>query len=316
MPLLLMCKNKAVYNIETNEVLCQELLPGLLSKCVSEQSFRTWLAMRYSSNTNTIARKLKGITFGQEKRNHLNRTTHALSLSDCYWIKESDTDLTFEEINPYDNAFWKGEGAYTGGAIPTLYVGGYLNKEWIDAHTLIKYHAAIEVECSRLCVLCGIPVARVEEYDTDAIAVHNITNTEVMLEQGDQSGNYSEMVDYDESDLIKEFGMAGLRMLVVDAVFANGDRHSGNFGYLRNTDTGEYLGLSPLYDFDHALDSTLTEDRMQLDLVEAIDMIEAPTRLIYIQEGLRICGIVSENTMNPVFQARAEAMIKRLESLN
>ena len=43
-------------------------------------------------------------------------------------------------------------------------------------------------------------------------------------------------------------------MIIIDAVIGNGDRHAGNFGWLRNTDTGEYVSMAPLYDFDHALD--------------------------------------------------------------
>lgn len=37
-------------------------------------------------------------------------------------------------------------------------------------------------------------------------------------------------------------------MIIIDAVIGNGDRHAGNFGWLRNTDTGEYVSMAPLYD--------------------------------------------------------------------
>ena len=42
-------------------------------------------------------------------------------------------------------------------------------------------------------------------------------------------------------------------MLVIDAIVGNGDRHAGNFAWLRDTDTGQYVCMSPLYDFDHEL---------------------------------------------------------------
>ncbi|GHU91039.1 hypothetical protein FACS1894202_11810 [Clostridia bacterium] len=41
-------------------------------------------------------------------------------------------------------------------------------------------------------------------------------------------------------------------MLLIDYVICNVDRHDGNFGFMRSTGTGEYLGMSPLFDFDFA----------------------------------------------------------------
>ena len=37
-------------------------------------------------------------------------------------------------------------------------------------------------------------------------------------------------------------------MLTVDFIIANTDRHYNNFGFLRNPDTLEWLGLSPVFD--------------------------------------------------------------------
>ncbi len=74
--------------------------------------------------------------------------------------------------------------------------------------------------------------------------------------------------DFDEQTIMELFGKAGAQMLIIDAVIGNGDRHAGNFGWLRNMDTGEYVSMAPLYDFDHALDSTLESDRLLTDAVK------------------------------------------------
>ena len=37
-------------------------------------------------------------------------------------------------------------------------------------------------------------------------------------------------------------------MLVVDFIVANSDRHFNNFGFVRNADTLEWIGLAPVYD--------------------------------------------------------------------
>ena len=44
-----------------------------------------------------------------------------------------------------------------------------------------------------------------------------------------------------------------VRMIFLDTIVANPDRHTANFGLLRDTKTGELLGLSPLFDHNMAL---------------------------------------------------------------
>lgn len=86
--MMLMCKNTPVYDIENEKTLNYNLLPGLMQqKGADNHTFTKWMKYRYSSGTNTIARKLKGITFGQGARMRINRETRALSFIDCYWTK-------------------------------------------------------------------------------------------------------------------------------------------------------------------------------------------------------------------------------------
>ena len=105
--MMLMCKNTSVYDIEKEKTLNYNLLPGLMQqKGADNHTFTKWMKYRYSSGTNTIARKLKGITFGQGARMRINRETRALSFSDCYWTKAEDDSICFEEISPYYKPFW------------------------------------------------------------------------------------------------------------------------------------------------------------------------------------------------------------------
>lgn len=100
--MLLMCKNVPVYDIDNEKILNTSLLPGLMQqKGSNNHIFTKWMKYRYSSGTNTMACKLKGITFGQGARMRINRETRALSFSDCYWIKAEDDSIRFEEISPY-----------------------------------------------------------------------------------------------------------------------------------------------------------------------------------------------------------------------
>lgn len=61
-----------------------------------------------------------------------------------------------------------------------------------------------------------------------------------MLEQADQSGRL-DPEDFDEQTIIDLFGKAGAQMLIIDAIIGNGDRHAGNFGWLRNAGIPESM---------------------------------------------------------------------------
>lgn len=188
-------------------------------------------------------------------------------------------------------------------------MGGYLNKQWVSYKHLYKYgkNTDIEVDVCLLCKAYDVPVNEVTK-TSDGICIENFTNPTVMLEQADQSG----MIDPDdfyESDIIRLFGIRGVQMLIIDAIIGNGDRHAGNFGWLRDTDTGRYLSLAPLYDFDHALDSTLSYDRLIEDAV--IESIKAN----YANEVYRIARRVVLLETNRVFKMRAMEIIKLLDSL-
>nr|WP_245746201.1 hypothetical protein [Evansella caseinilytica] len=43
------------------------------------------------------------------------------------------------------------------------------------------------------------------------------------------------------------------RMIVVDYLIANEDRHQNNFGVIRNTETLESIGAAPIYDSGSSL---------------------------------------------------------------
>lgn len=305
--MILMCKNTPVYNIDTEEVLNQNLLPGLMQRKADNYVFDLWMNLRYSSDTNSVSRKLKNTVFVGQDRENIDKITHSLSLSDCYWVKDEKEDLLFENISPYTSYFWSGYGRYTNEAVPTLYLSGYLNKEWLSSEYLFKYDKGIniETECYKVCLSCGIPCAEIQNID-GGIAVKNITNVNFMLEQADMSGRINPY-DFSEEDILSLFELWGVQMLVIDAIVGNGDRHAGNFGWLRNTNTGEYVCMAPLYDFDHALDSKSEYDILIGDMLDSIK-----GNKMYEQECYRIAKIVSKLNTNEIFKKRAKTILRYL----
>lgn len=304
---ILYCKNKPVYNLTTEEVYNMDLLPGLMQKNACTESFTKWMKCRYNAGTNTLARKLRGLSFGQGNREEINNTTHMLSYSDCYWIKDADDITKFEDVSPYYASFWNGDTEYKGEPIPTLYVGGALSKAWTEDGFLYKQgNLGIELECIDLCKKCGIPV----EYGIsceDGILLANFTTPDVMLEQADASGRFDEE-NYTNKDIIREFGLFGVQMITIDAITGDGDRHLGNMAFLRDANTGAYIGPAPMYDFDQALQSTIT-NKMDI-LMREVVKITAPK---YRKEILRICKIASK-CKNEIFRKRANTIQKELEN--
>lgn len=303
--IMLMCRNTPVYDITQNIVISECLLPGLMQKYPDTATFYTWMKYRYSSGTNTVARRLKGITFGQGARKRINAQTHALSFCDCYWLKSEDEEICFEDVSPYYTSFWDGSGEFKGQAVPTLYVGGALSKEWKRDGRLYKYgDVAIELQCIELCNLCGVP-AETAELVPGGIAVCNITSAAVMLEQADQSGRI-DPDNFDERDILQQFGREGAQMLIMDAITGNGDRHAGNFGWLRDTSTGAYLKMAPLYDFDHALDSARDSDRLLTDAVQSCAADYSDT----VISIAKIAAVYN----HPVFGRRAKTILDMMNA--
>lgn len=283
--MLLMCKNKKVFNIETEEVYNAELLPGLMCKGkygLTQQTFKSWMKLRHSSGSNTLARQLRAPLFGQGNRGKIDVITRSLSLSDCYWLKDEFEDIKFEGVSPYYTAFWRMglKRLYKDEAIPTLYTGGYLPKEWKNKDILWKQKNEIEVLCSRLCEYCGVPIAEVSKAGGGGINVKNFTTPEIMLEQANMSGKFDEY--FTEDDIVGEFGVRGVEMIIIDAIVGNGDRHDGNFGYIRSSDTGKYLGMAPLYDFDMALQgvSKTGDDLLVRAAIECINKTNIGRELV------------------------------------
>ena len=303
---ILMLKNKPVYNISQDVVLNADLLPGIMQKNPCRETFQKWTGARYYSNSNASARKMFGSAFRQRER--ADDWSRALALIDCYWIKPSNVDIDFEEISPYFQPFWTGEGDYKKyEAVPTIYTDGFLSKHWIDSEWLLKSGETVhnEVECARLAKLCGINVADVELNHKAEVLVRNFTNCDVMLEQAIIAGGIFATDDWNDDDVIEHFGENGYKMLLIDAIFANGDRHAGNFGYLRDTSTGEYLGMAPLYDWDHALESDNLNDILIRDAVRML--IKYPN---WVETAKNIIATVIENSRESKYIMRAQEILK------
>lgn len=302
-----MCKDVSVYDVKTETVLCQELLPGCMQRLPCNQTFKLWAERRYAEVSNSVAKRLRE-NFNQKTEAEIDMETGVFSLSDCYWLKSKDSGKKFEQVSPYFADFWKGIGEWRGEAIPSLYVGGALDKYWDNKGDLIKIGRGLEQEvlAVQLYKAAGISCNAITR-TKEGICVKNFTNHDKMLEQADASGRL-DSEDFTDADIVEMFGENGMEMLVVDAITANTDRHVGNFGFLRDANTGEYLGMAPLYDFDQILQSNHTKDVLMRDTIQAIKQFPE-----HRQRAINIVKTAVVSHLHPIFTERANVLLNALK---
>ena len=252
--IILMCKDIEVYNISTKEVLSKELLPGCMKR--KTMSYLQWMRTRYSAGSNVSARRLMMTAFGSDNHEHAIEATRTLSLSDCYWLKRQNEKVSFFDITPYLHKEWDGSGVFKGGSIATLFVNGAADKKWLDARTLLKVRSYNEYEPYTLCYTLGFDDVAAAEKSNEGILLTNFTSPDYFLESMEQSG-FSGKKDNPREKAVDIFKEQAVSLFVVDYLVEHDDRHWGNYGFLRSSNTGEYISMAPYYDFDWSWSSAV-----------------------------------------------------------
>ena len=209
-----------------------------------------------------------------------------LSLSDQYWICPEGTGVTWEKINFFDNPFSDDMGDVLFGkpkknedfdfSSPDNTSDGYLKKRWKIANgkrCLIKggsnpfrQQPFNEVIASKIMDGLGIdhasyniiwedgePYSVCEDFvtrDTELISAWRIMQTQ---KKDNSTSVYQHFVNCCKSLGAPDVVPALDRMIVLDYIIANEDRHLNNFGLLRNAETLEWLGFAPIYDSGSSL---------------------------------------------------------------
>ncbi|MDR1194324.1 MAG: HipA domain-containing protein [Peptococcaceae bacterium] len=203
-----------------------------------------------------------------------------LSLSDQYWARPSNKPLEWKDVNFFENEFSEdvgnalferaGEGELDLMS-PDNTTGGWLKKKWVVAdgkRMLLKcgngpahQEPLNEVIASAIMRRLGIahaaytltwdddrPLSACEDFitpRTDLVSAWHIRET------GKKPGHVSEYQHFLER--CDALGIPGARdsldrMLAVDYLIVNADRHYNNFGAVRDAETLEWLGLAPVFD--------------------------------------------------------------------
>ena len=207
---------------------------------------------------------------------------YGLSLSDQYWINPKDSDLAWEDVNFFQNDFSKDMGKILFGHEPGGHElislmspdntsDGWLRKKWIIAdgkRYLMKGGSGyFQQEPFNEVIACAImrrlgihhvdytltvdddkPYSLCETFvtpDTELIPAWRILQTR---KQPNDRSAFHHLLACSEELGIPDIKNALHKMLVMDYIIANEDRHWNNFGFVRNANTLAWAGFAPVYD--------------------------------------------------------------------
>ena len=207
--------------------------------------------------------------------------SYGLSLSDQYWIKEKGSSLEWAEINFFTNDFSRDIGDILFGGhsssakidlmSPDNTSDGWLKKKWaiLDGRRClmkagsgaIQQEPYNEVLASAVMERLGIPhvtytLTVQEDYPYSVCEDFITPETELIpawyIMQTVKRPNHVSVYQH-YMDCCEALGIPGVReavdrMIVLDYLIVNEDRHQNNFGVVRNAETLEYLGAAPIYD--------------------------------------------------------------------
>lgn len=219
------------------------------------------------------------LDFGTVSTAFLLEKCFALSLSDQYWLKPVGSSLEWKDINYFTNNFSEDVGKALFDNIkiespnlnsPCNTSDGWLRKKWtvIDGkRCLVKgssgtlqQEAYNEVIASKACELLGISHTEYTLHHSDwhsfSVCENFIDENTELVTANDilkaflpnpRKSPYEHFItccsrlDINAADYIDE-------MMVLDFIVGNTDRHLRNFGFIRNVNSLEFIGASPVFD--------------------------------------------------------------------
>lgn len=244
-----------------------DLLPLYLRRTKDMES---WLASRAIDNHRTNSRLLKKVLRIKEADDaSAALAVNAATITDVYWFNHEGSNLTYEDIRFRENYF---DGLALHGdpncfsknpsRTPELTNIGSFEKCWrlIDGEWWMYKSGNNDQYFSELFIcklgeLLGLNVAHYE-MDQGFIRSRNFVDSSRFnfepMSSLTEDDSYSVCFDL-ISSMSKELAKEYLYLIWFDTICYNMDRHTGNFGFLRDVDTGDIVAMAPNFDNNIAL---------------------------------------------------------------
>lgn len=308
MQYLLMNKDIVLATLEVTNTVAHIVeihnnIPGYLG------NIQSWLDGRTSpigrQNIDTLL-KLAGI---RNKQEYLS-VTHGISLTDTFWVKEINSNTSWNKINPYKNKFSRIisevaiNGQYYGGDLrspsPEYSLDGSADKCWKRVNKSIylyktsgekwsgitgnrpycEYYANQVanklIHNKRHFVPYRIKVSKTKEgYRKAYVYCPIFTNEQYgYLPLSDSIYKYSTIEElYTLVDVDSKLKLR--EMMLLDSIIMNYDRHKGNYGFYVDNDAFEIKRVAPIFDQDCSLGGFVS--------LQSVDTLQEAYRLAHIK---------------------------------
>lgn len=249
-------------------------------------NFYYWCATRVLTLDRQYAKEiLNSIGASQavtdKDRAELALSYHCLSLTDIYWVKKQEEEISFDEINIYEhhlsNAFidvslrGRQMTVENQSLVRDLSTNGCFPKAWIRTESgfqLLKDGGVQEVEnevlASRICQCfsCRQVIYQEGYFDGEKVSVSEImTSKEYSIVSREAFEIYACNQEIDPFDYILKLDPYSYYMMnILDYLIGNTDRHWGNWGFLVDNRNNQPVCLHPLMDFNQAFHAYDTVD--------------------------------------------------------
>lgn len=252
--------------------LYKELLPFYLQRC---NDLHGWLSRRAVDKHRTNSRLLKRLArLSNADDPDVAMKVYGASITDNFWVRPLGTSFSYKDIKFYANPFDKlalsgdltsfSDGSWQNPSSPEFTNIGSFEKCWRKEEGFWWLYKSGDIHSKFaelfMCSLgqtLGFPTAQYVLSDCYVKSKDVTENGRFNLDlaYGLIDDNYDDyLLNYETFQLFSnEIAGSYVNMLYFDALCRNVDRHSENYGLLRNSSSGAVVCFSPLFDHNIAL---------------------------------------------------------------